>query len=59
MDSAKVTKKDIFGNPIPETSKEKQQKFECLSAKLKTAHDLTKEQQEGLLDDIALMIAEG
>ena len=52
-----TSKKDIFGNPIPKTSKEKQQKFEYLSAKLNKAHELSTVEQEALLDDIVLMIA--
>jgi|JFJP01.1.fsa_nt_gi hypothetical protein len=58
MDSAKISKKDIFSNPIPETSKEKQEKFECLSEKLKTAHQLTKQEQEDLLNDVVGMIVD-
>ena len=51
-----ISKKDIFGNAIKETSEETQQKFEALSAKLHKAHELTDLEQQDLLSEISLMI---
>ena len=52
-----ISKKDVFGNAIKETSKEKQEKFEALSAKLHKAHELTDSEQQDLLSEISVMIA--
>ena len=51
-----ISKKDIFGNAIKETSKEKQQKIESLSAKLHKAHELSDSEQQDLLSEISVMI---
>lgn len=54
----KVSKKDIFGNPVRETSKEKQQRFEALSAALQKSHEMSAAEQEELLNEIVVMIAD-
>ena len=52
----KISKKDIFGNAIKETSEETQQKFEALSARLHKAHELSDLEQQDLLSEISVMI---